>query len=452
MPPSGAAWDSRPAGGSLSVMRVLMTTTGYPGHLLPLLPFARACSRAGHDVRIAAPGASAPFVERLGFGFRPLPDPPEQALRALLAVAAELPRQAGHEHLMARGFGDLATRTALPSLVELIGGWGPDVVLRESHEFASVLAAEVHGVPHVRVALGVSSTEDELVTLAGGAVDAHGRAVGLGADPSGDRLRAERAFSLTPPILEAPASSAPHGSIQRFRDPRPSAPPLPAWWRAAGGPLVYVTFGSAAPGLGFYPDLYRVTARALGGLDARVLLTVGGADPEALGPLPPNVHVERWVPQERILPHAAAVVCHGGYGSTLGALNHGVPLLMLPLFGADQWTNARRVADVGAGIALAGDADGERRLFDGPGADVVEAIEDAATRLIAEARYATGARRVEGDMALLAPIEQAAPALAAIGRAPAATSRSRAPRRAGSVNESRASGRRSSDAARRSSP
>lgn len=422
-----------------------MTTTGYPGHLLPLVPFARACLLAGDDVRIAAPLASRGLVRQLGFGFVPLPDPHQQELRTLLSVAAGLTPAAGHEHMMARGFGDLATRTALPSVLDLIAGWRPDVVVRESHEFAGALAAEVHGVPAVKVALGVSSTEEQLVAVAAGAVNAQRRAVGLPSDPGGERLRAAQTLTVTPPIIDAPSAGA--SAIQRFREGRSGVRPLPDWWRGAGGPLVYMTFGSAAPGLGFYPALYRLIAEALGGLDARVLVTVGGADPAALEPLPRNVHVERWVPQERVLPHAAAVVCHGGYGSTLGALGHGVPLLMLPLFGADQWTNARRVAEVDAGIAVADDAGGERRMFDGPGTEAIEAVEGAVMSLVAEARYATGARRVANDMALLAPIEQAAPALAAI----AAATRSRARRRAGSATGSRASGTHSSGAARRSS-
>jgi UDP:flavonoid glycosyltransferase YjiC (YdhE family) len=36
-------------------MRLLFTTTGQAGHVLPLVPLARACLRAGHEVRVAGP-------------------------------------------------------------------------------------------------------------------------------------------------------------------------------------------------------------------------------------------------------------------------------------------------------------------------------------------------------------------------------------------------------------
>jgi UDP:flavonoid glycosyltransferase YjiC (YdhE family) len=67
------------------------------------------------------------------------------------------------------------------------------------------------------------------------------------------------------------------------------------------------------------------------------------------------VHLERFVPQDRVLPLLDLVVHHGGTGNLLGALRHGLPALVLPQ-GADQFVNAARLVEVGAGRALEGDA------------------------------------------------------------------------------------------------
>lgn len=53
-------------------MRVLLSSTSGAGHFRPLLPFARALQRAGHDLACAAPAEAAPMVEREGLRHLPL--------------------------------------------------------------------------------------------------------------------------------------------------------------------------------------------------------------------------------------------------------------------------------------------------------------------------------------------------------------------------------------------
>ena len=358
---------------------------------------------------MAAPRASGDLVKRLGLGWRPLPDPPQEGLRAVLSAAGEMPLEAGHEQVMAKGFGDLATRSALPSLLELLAGWRPDVIVRESHEFASALAAEIHDVPQVRVALGLVSTEDRLASLVAGGLDAQRRMIGLPGDPDGDRIRSAPSLSLTPPLFEDPFALGSR-TTHRFRAELGEGAPIRGRRAGRSKPLVYVTFGSVAARLGFYPDLYRAAVDALAGLEVRVIVTTGDGDPRSLEPQLPNVRVERWLPQEGILRSAAALVCHGGYGSTVGALAHGIPVVALPLFGADQWTNARRLDEVGAGIVLPGEAGAARRMFDGPGTEAIEALPGAVERVLGDEGYRGRAREIAANTALL-PSVRAAPAL-----------------------------------------
>ena len=101
---------------------------------------------------------------------------------------------------------------------------------------------------------------------------------------------------------------------------------------------------------------------ALGELPVRVLVTVGErTEASGIGRLPGNVRVERWVPQAQVLGHAAAMVCHGGFGTVLGGLYAGVPMVLAPMF-ADQPRNAARVAELGAGIVLGRGARGAERI------------------------------------------------------------------------------------------
>jgi UDP:flavonoid glycosyltransferase YjiC (YdhE family) len=85
-----------------------------------------------------------------------------------------------------------------------------------------------------------------------------------------------------------------------------------------------------------------------------------------------GVRAERWVDQAEVLQRASATVFHGGYGTMIGSLAAGVPLVGMPLFSIDQKVNAERIAAVGAGLAIDGPQDigslpGEvRRVLDDP--------------------------------------------------------------------------------------
>ena len=138
---------------------------------------------------------------------------------------------------------------------------------------------------------------------------------------------------------------------------------------------------------------------ALAELPVRALVTVGDrTDPASLGEVPSNVYVERWVPQAEVLAHAAAMVCHGGFGTVLGGLYAGVPMVLVPMF-ADQPRNAARVAAIGAGVVL---ERGPRR---------VARLADAVREVLGETRFAAAAGRVAKEAAALPPVDEAVAAL-----------------------------------------
>lgn len=87
-------------------------------------------------------------------------------------------------------------------------------------------------------------------------------------------------------------------------------------------------------------------------LDADVLLTVGrNVDPDTLGPIPPTMRVERFLPQAYALAKASLVVSHAGLGTMLGAIYHGVPMVSLVL-GAEHPLNAASAAEAGLALPL----------------------------------------------------------------------------------------------------
>jgi UDP:flavonoid glycosyltransferase YjiC (YdhE family) len=398
-------------------MRILLTTRGSSGHLLPLAPIGHACVDAGHEVLVAAQAQHRANVDRVGLPFAAVGDPPADEWMPLMQEFGQLDLDAANERMVGDFFAGIDTRASLPALTAIVEEFKPDVVVRESWEFASTLVAERHGIPVARVGLGLASLEEVSIEAAAPTVDRIRRDNGLPADPAGNRLRTSHYFTLLPELID-PAAGGLAPVVHRFANRTAKPTRLPDLWAGNDDPLVYLTFGSVAAGahLPYFPALYEAAIDALGELPVRLLVTIGNdRDPSELGldrPRP-NVRVEQWVSQDAVSPSAAAVVCHGGYGTTLHSLSHGAPLVVLPLFSTDQWANAAAVARSGAGLAL--DAERyARRVLDRPAAETLAQLRPAVERVLAEPAFERAAQHVAAAISALPPVDQAPAVLEAI--------------------------------------
>ncbi len=113
---------------------------------------------------------------------------------------------------------------------------------------------------------------------------------------------------------------------------------------------------------------------AVASLPIRVLLTLGGVVATSAIDAPTNVTVRQFLPHDLLLPHMAAVICHGGLSTITTALAAGVPIVCIPQ-GREQPINAARVAASGVGRAMATDASATEIA-----AALVELLEDPAAR------------------------------------------------------------------------
>lgn len=153
-------------------------------------------------------------------------------------------------------------------------------------------------------------------------------------------------------------------------------------------------------------QLARAT-RAVEGLHA-VITVGGGIDPSTLdGGV--TALVLRWVAHESLLPRAAVVVTHAGYGTVMASLAAGVPMVCLPM-GRDQRGNAAEVERLGAGVTLEAEP-------------TSEAIRAAIDEVLANPRY----RRAAMELAAQASALGGGPRLASLVAGLAHSRRSRQP-------------------------
>lgn len=159
---------------------------------------------------------------------------------------------------------------------------------------------------------------------------------------------AEGAAALFPDWFARPQPDWP-GNLRQFGFPiTPAGHPLPPDLEAflqAGPPPVVWTHGSANFDIRhFQTQALAASAR----LNTRCLLV--SLDPPA-GPLPPQAFHASHIRFEDLFPRCAAIVHHGGIGTTAKAIASGVPQLIIPR-SHDQPDNARRIVTLGLGRTL----------------------------------------------------------------------------------------------------
>ncbi len=128
-----------------------------------------------------------------------------------------------------------------------------------------------------------------------------------------------------------------------------AGPSLSDWQLPDGEPLVYVSMGTL---FNLDPELYTAIFEVLKKMPYRVVASV---HPELLGS-PPSAIPDHWVlkpyvPQLEVLPRSILFISRGGMNSVSEALYFGKPLLIVPYL-LEQAIVARRVVDLGAGLAL----------------------------------------------------------------------------------------------------
>jgi UDP:flavonoid glycosyltransferase YjiC (YdhE family) len=364
-------------------LRVLCTSTGGAGHVHALAPVARALRDRGHEVRWAVAADGGDAVGAMGFEWSAAgltSSARRDAAAAALGGIMQLPMDERRGPLFAALFARAAGPVMQRDLAPILDRVRPDVVLRETGELAAVPMAAARGIPLVTVAFSGVLPE----RARGEVVDdvrPLWHAEGLG-DPTWADVYGQ--LYLHPfPVSFGQRPDSP--VVRPIRPERGSPSAEPAGWVAGLGvvrPFVYVTSGTEPPSVTFP---WRDVLAAVDDIDVDAVATVGPhVDPAALGATPPNVRVERFVPQADLLGRASAVVSHGGAGTVLGTASHGRPQLVVPLF-ADQWENGVAVDDAGCGIVVGPD----RRSVEDLGRSLRAVLtgsshRDAATRVAEE--------------------------------------------------------------------
>jgi UDP:flavonoid glycosyltransferase YjiC (YdhE family) len=379
-------------------MRILFTTLQLSGHFHPLVPIARAAAAAGHDVAVACAASFAPIVERVGFrafpaGFdlRGRPEP------ACFPGILKVPGDATWSWAVPRMHVDVYAVAMVPDLLSIAREWHPDLIVRDANEYGGCVAAEAIDLPHVTVRTGSTAARYGLRHIVSEPLARLRELNGLPPDPDVAMPFRYLHLAAEPPRFRLEGEPvAPTANPIRPVNVETGEEEVPDWVTGLPDrPTVYASLGTVASRLPAARTLFLAIIDALRDEPVNLILTVGrDNDPEDFGQQPPNVHIERFIPQSELLPHCDIVVHQGGFSTVTGALNAGLPMVVMPIF-ADQPYNAECCAALGVGMVI------------GPDNRTPEVIRTAVLEVFAAQSYRHNAQELRDEMMALPGPEDA---------------------------------------------
>lgn len=372
-------------------VRLLGVSLPGEGHLNPLLPLLRAAQGAGHAVAVAT---SRSYIEDVqssevsglaagpDFRFDRWPEiwpelvdvpPAEQELWWLRTVSRDVTPQLARD------------------VTDLVGTWRADVLLAEyAAGPAAEIAAELSGIPLVGAAWAVEPGYHAYDARTTG-LDEVRAAFGLGPlTTRGAFTGCERVLSLLPPSWGA-LDGPPLGNTRRVRIPAMGKETVPPSHLLVGPrPRVYATLGTVYGSV----RLLRAIIAAIASGGWAGIVTVSRRLDASRFEAPEGVVVEEYVPQGAVLPHCDAVLCHGGLGTILGALDEGLPMVIIPL-GSDQLLNADRAERLGVARVVS------------PADVSVAALESALSDVLTDPKYREKAASLRRELERMDTVDSA---------------------------------------------
>ncbi|CAG9988061.1 unnamed protein product [Clonostachys byssicola] len=383
-PPSYSARES------ILPLNIVIQVVGSRGDVQPFVALGRALQLFGHRVRIATHAQFQDFVKSSSLEFFDIGGDPADLMAFMVETPSMIPtlkqlragivqRKRAMYKEMLSGFWKSCIEADSESKVPFVA----DAIIANPPSFAHVHCAQALGIPlHLMFTMPWTSTKEfahplanitaadldsrkvnyasyaaiELLTWQGlGDLVNDWRVSSLGLEPvpgmEGHRLAEALEIPFTycwsPSLVPKPSDWGSHINVGGFffRDEPLYSPPMELeTFLNSGPPPIYVGFGSiVASGS---EGLLTTVLNAARAVRVRVVISKGWSN--LGGENSPDVFFIGDCPHEWLFPRMAAVVHHGGAGTTACGLRYGKPTTIIPFFG-DQpfWGNV--VAKAGAG-------------------------------------------------------------------------------------------------------
>lgn len=339
--------------------RVLTVTWDGGGNLAPLLAIGAELRERGHDVRFLGHAQQAATIaDTAGFAFAPY--------RNAVPWSRTAPR-----HPLAP-FETFVDGGAGVDVAEALAEEPADVAVVDCLMLGALQAVQRAGIPTVALVHSFYAYFGQ--AFPNGPITAMGAPYGRDPktlwDAATEVLVASDA-ELDPAALPVPANVHWTGVAQ----PRVVAPVS-----RAGRPRVLLSLSTV-----WFDGQQEAMQRILDALDGLQVEAIATIDRSIISGelrLPSNVHARSFVPHVEVMPEVSLMIGHGGHATTMLALAHDLPLLVVPQQPMlDQPMIGETLAARGAGIVVGQDAS-------------VDELREAIGKLLEDESYARAAAAV----------------------------------------------------------
>jgi UDP:flavonoid glycosyltransferase YjiC (YdhE family) len=341
--------------------RILFVTWDGGGNVGPAVEIAKELARRGNTVRFLGQRQQRESLERHGFGFGAFTAPGPWTAAG---KRGGLKNALGFLRLLTgRGLGRdvVADAAATPT----------DLIVVDCILFGAIDVIARAGVRHAVLVHSLFEAVDK--NLFGGAPGAIARLTGL--HPRTTWTGADAVVVATLEELDQHA----HATVA-LSYTGPALPPSSPSTLSAANPTVLVSLSTTF--IAGQVDVLQKILDAIADLPARFIVTTGPA--VSLGDLrsPANAELHDYLPHAEVMESASLVVGHGGHSTTMLALAHNLPLVVVPInLVFDQVIIGFIVQSRGAGLTL-------------PSSSPVTALREAIERMLADGPHRAEAARV----------------------------------------------------------
>jgi sterol 3beta-glucosyltransferase len=366
-------------------MRIAIIASGSRGDVEPFLALGKGLQQAGHVVRFVAHENFAALVKAHGVEFWPIEGNAQDVAQSpemrellekgnFLAILSKMGK-AAQANALAFARGGLAACEGVELIIAGLGGMFIGVALAEKLGLQFVQA---HYVPFSPTRAYPNALFPRLPSFLNGTLNrmsyrmaqqmmwqgfrsadtvARQQVLGLprasiwGPFDSDRVKQSPILYCYSPAVLPPPADWDERMHVTGYwflAQPDDWTPPADLLeFLQAGIPPIFIGFGSMSSR---NPEaMTHVILQALARTRQRAILLSGWGGLRS-GDLPDSVYMLDSIPYSWLFPRVAAVVHHGGAGTTSAGLRAGVPSIIVPFF-ADQPFWGQRVADLGVGPA-----------------------------------------------------------------------------------------------------